>query len=75
MARQTVENSIRMRMQRLRLRSKELCELADVDENTMSRVLNGRVDPRLSTITKIEDALDREEARVAADLANAGGDQ
>jgi DNA-binding Xre family transcriptional regulator len=64
--------SIRQRAARIRLPLKELAQLAGVSEDNLHRVIRGNVDPRVSTMQKIEDALVAEEQRLLRELGVAG---
>lgn len=68
----TRAETIRARAQAIRLPLKQLAEEAGVHEDTLHAFLYRGRDPRLSTITAIEDALDREEASMRARLGIAG---
>ena len=61
--------SIKQRAARIRLPLKELAALAGVSEDNLHRVIRGNVDPRVSTVEKIEGALAAEEERLRDVLA------
>ncbi len=63
---------IRERVSAIRLPYKTLAEMAGVSEDTVHRVLSGRFDVRLSTISKIEQAVADEEDRLRRELGIAG---
>jgi predicted transcriptional regulator len=64
--------SIKQRAARIRLPLKELAALAGVSEDNLHRVIRGNVDPRVSTVEKIEGALAAEEERLRRELGLAG---
>lgn len=64
--------TIKQRAERIRLPLKQLAALAGVDEDNLHRVIAGKVDPRVSTVRKIEDALTAEEDRMRRELGIAG---
>lgn len=66
--------SVRARLANLPITAKQLAELADVNEHTLSRALRAVTDPRVSTIRKIDAALTAEEQRVRRELADRTGD-
>lgn len=66
------EKALRRRMEAIGLEGKEVAEIAGVHENTVSRVLNGKIDPRLSTVRKIENAIAAKERELAAYLSRNG---
>lgn len=69
---QTRAQSIRARAEAIRLPLKHLAEQAGVHEDTLHAFLYRGRDPRLSTITSIEEALAREEQAMRDRLGIAG---
>lgn len=65
-------STIKQRAARIRLPLKELASKAGVSEDNLHRVIRGNVDPRVSTMQKIEDALAAEEDRLRRELGLAG---
>jgi predicted transcriptional regulator len=65
---------LRERRKALDLTQSELAELADVSQPLIARIEGGDVDPRLSTLRRIVEALDETEQRVirARSLMNEG---
>jgi predicted transcriptional regulator len=63
---------IRQRAQAIRLSVKELARLSGVSEDNLHRVLNGTVDPRVSTFEKVQTALTAEEDRLRQQLGGKG---
>lgn len=61
--------SLKRRADALRLTNSELARLAGVDEDNLGKIFNGRVDPRLSSLAKIDAALSEAEAEMKARLA------
>lgn len=61
--------TIKRRAERIRLPLKRLAAMAGVDEDNLHRVITGKVDPRVSTVRKIEKALSAEEKRLLRELA------
>jgi predicted transcriptional regulator len=61
--------SLKRRADALRLTNSELARLAGVDEDNLGKIFNGRVDPRLSSLAKIDAALSETEAEMKARLA------
>lgn len=61
-------DDLRERRRDLGLTQSELAERADVSQPLIARIENGDVDPRLSTVTRIVEVLERvEEERVTAE--------
>jgi predicted transcriptional regulator len=60
--------AINQRLDVLRLSRKELARRAGLHQSAVSLVLNGNTDPRLSTLRKINAALDAVEAETREQL-------
>ena len=60
---------LRERIARLRIPQHRLSDLTGLDESTISRAFNGKTDPLMSTIERIEKAVAAEEAATAEYLA------